>query len=74
MLLKVINDWHQNWKYRLPVTHLIPVLWQKVLNPVEPVLTVDAMNPAPLGQFRMLIQAVREAPSGPHVSGREKQL
>ena len=51
----------------------MPPLWQKGLRPVLP-LVDEVIKPVLVGQFTMFTQAVREAPSGPHVSGREMQL
>ena len=47
---------------------------QLVPNPVVPVFLTVVINPDSGGQSMRLIQGVREAPLGPQVSGREKQL
>ena len=47
---------------------------QTAINPVDPATLLLLINPDPVGQSMSLIQAVRETPLGPQVSGQEKQL
>ena len=52
----------------------MPPVTPKATKPVDPDPDLLLINPDPVGQSMRLIQAVREAPLGPQVSGREKQL
>ena len=54
--------------------HFMPSARPKATKPVDPDPDLLLINPDPDGQSMRLIQAVREAPLGPQVSGQEKQL